>query len=430
MKVKIHYDKLPYQEEFHESKAFYNIMSAGMGAGKTFSLVMKGLRLANINRGLPGGILAPDLKMFKRDVLPTFEEIGEQFKFSVKYRRADGELIIPATKTKLMIFHSEDEGRSIRGPNLAFGLVNEVTLCDKPSFDAFVGRIRHPRAVQSQIAMSGTPEGFNWFYRDFIEKAREDAEIIYGDMTMNPHIPDSYKTRLSTQYTAEDVEAYVRGRFVNMKGKTVVQSFSRGKHGVKGTEVDRNFPIWVAVDFNVDPMAASIWQPIPQPNGRVKLRGVGEIKLRDASTESLCNALINWLHQHPRRMGGEFRNFAEVTLFPDPAGASRSTKGHSDNEILRAAGFNDLRHKKAIISVRDQVNALNAKIRANEIEVDLEKMPETVADFEQCVWKDGTFEIEKKDGQRTHWLDGVKNMVDFEFPIGQGRGGWREDRIR
>jgi len=62
--------------------------------------------------------------------------------------------------------------------------------------------------------------------------------------------------------------------------------------------------------------------------------------------------------------------------------------------------------------------------------MDLDKMPETIADLEQVVWRDGTFELDKRDQNRTHWLDGLKNMVDFEFPIGEGRGGWREDKIR
>lgn len=121
---------------------------------------------------------------------------------------------------------------------------------------------------------------------------------------------------------------------------------------------------------------------------------------------------------------------ADVAIFPDPAGAARSTKGFSDHSIMTEFGFKDLRFKKSIQSVRDCINALNAKFHRNEIFMDLEKMPETVADLEQCIWKDGTFEIDKRYGNRTHWLDGLKNMVDFEFPIGEGRGGWRRDAIR
>ena len=44
-KVHIDYEKLPYQDEFHEATETYDILSAGYGAGKTYSLCMKALRL-------------------------------------------------------------------------------------------------------------------------------------------------------------------------------------------------------------------------------------------------------------------------------------------------------------------------------------------------------------------------------------------------
>ncbi len=137
-KVKIEYNKLPYQDEFHEATEHYDILSAGYGAGKTYSLCMKALRLGTMNFGLPAGILCPDLKMFKRDVLPTFEEIAERNRFKIKFRQSFSELLIYPSKTKCLVFHAEDEGRSIRGPNLAWGIANEVTLVSKKAFDAFL----------------------------------------------------------------------------------------------------------------------------------------------------------------------------------------------------------------------------------------------------------------------------------------------------
>ena len=94
----------------NEATDFYDDFVGWHGRGQNVFLVMKGLRLATINKNLPAGILAPDLKMFRRDVLPTFEQLGEGTQFNVKFRRADSELILPATGTKFLIFHAEDEG--------------------------------------------------------------------------------------------------------------------------------------------------------------------------------------------------------------------------------------------------------------------------------------------------------------------------------
>lgn len=414
--LKIEYEKIGYQERFHYSTAPNLLLSTGYGGGKTYSLIMKMFRLMNINKGIPGGLLAPNLKMFRRDVLPTIKQICSENGIPFKYRRQDQELIFPTTKTKVLVFHSEDDGVSIKGPNLGWGVINEVTLCSRGAFDAFLSRMRIKGTPLSQIAMSGTPEGFNWVYDDFVSTPREDTEVIFGDMRENKFVLSGYADRLWSTFDEKSREMYVKGRFVNLNGMSALHAFDRSKHS--GTFLrDPKLPTWVAIDFNVNPMAASFWQPIPWENGQTKLRGIGELNLKNADTTQLAGAI-------QEALGGVHN----VVLFPDPAGKARATRSHhSDIMILEDHGFKDIRYKSRIASVRDAVNASNAMLTKNLIEMDTSKMPETVKDFEQCSWKDGVFELNKKDGKRTHWLDGFKNMVDFEFPIGESRGSWRED---
>lgn len=414
--LKIHYEKLGYQNEFHESTASNVLLSTGYGGGKTYSLVMKMLRLMNINRGVPGGLLCPNLKMFRRDVLPTIKQICRENNIPYKYRRMDQELIFPITRTKVMIFHSEDDGESIKGPNLGWGVINEVTLCTRGAFDAFLSRMRVKETALPQIAMSGTPEGFNWVYDDFVSTARPDTQVIYGDMRDNKFVLSGYADRLWNTFDEKSREMYVSGKFVNLTGMSALHAFNRAKHCTK-VERDERLPVWVGVDFNVDPMAASFWNPVPVGDGKIKLRGFGELKLRNADTAHLCRAI-------QEKLGGT----NNVVIFPDPAGKARQTRSHhSDIMILEDHGFTDLRYKSRISSVRDAVNASNGMIDRDLIELDASKMPETVKDFEQVSWKNGVFEFDKSNRDRTHWLDGFKNMVDFEFPVGEGRGTWRED---
>ncbi len=164
MAINVNADLLPYQYDFMQSGAFYNMLFGGYGSGKTYALVHKLLKLAAKNRGLPGGILVPTTKMFKRDVLPAFEEICEGAGMKMQFMKGDGYISIPALKAQMWLFHSEDDGESIRGPNLAYGGVNEITLCSEKAFKAFLARVRLKQAGLRQIAGSGTPEGFNWTY--------------------------------------------------------------------------------------------------------------------------------------------------------------------------------------------------------------------------------------------------------------------------
>ena len=199
-RLQIEYNPLPYQDKFHRSKKSKVYLSAGYGAGKTYSLMMHLFILMMRNPGLPGGILCPSIKMFKRDILPTIEEICLDNRIPYRLHKTDLTFFFPLTQSRIYIFHAEDHGRSIKGPNLAFGLINEVTLCSKGSFNVFLSRIRMKKAKFKQLAMSGTPESFNWVYEYFIEEPRDDTDVIFGNVRQNTYISDDYVQTLIDSY--------------------------------------------------------------------------------------------------------------------------------------------------------------------------------------------------------------------------------------
>jgi len=152
--IKIRYNPLPTQTKFHQSKSSKVALVAGYGFGKTHSLVMHHFKLANLNRGCQMGILCPTLKMAKRDVMPTFQDICRQNKILHDYNKSDFSIYLPQTKTKTWILHGEDDGQSIRGPNLAAVLVNEFTLINEQTYLAAIARIRDPKAKLRQLALN------------------------------------------------------------------------------------------------------------------------------------------------------------------------------------------------------------------------------------------------------------------------------------
>jgi len=433
----INYERLPYQIDFDESTKFYDCLFAGYGAGKTYALVMKLLRLGAINRGLPGGILVPTIKMFKRDVLPTFREILSPSGIWFKYHSSDACIRIPALSIELYIFHSEDDGDSIRGPNLAYGGVNEVTLCSENAFKAFLARVRLAHAKLAQIAMSGTPEGFNWAYDMFVAEARSDADVFFGDMRLNTHIASTYANLLLSSYDSIMAQLYVEGKFVNKTAGSALYKFARQRHVADNVRFLPSQPVWVSVDFNVAPMAATLYNRMPddprdlarlrakyrdQKIGHHKLRGFDEISIDGADTWALCRAI-------KEKVGGA----QEIVIFPDPAGKARKTSALdniSDIEIMESEGFSDIRYNTKI-SVRECLNASNSFLQKNLVVLDRKACKETIKDFEQCILKPGTNELEKKKNpRRTHWLDGFKNMIQYEWPIEVGERAWESMRIR
>lgn len=414
----IDYSPLPFQERFHNSEKPKVYLSTGYGGGKTYGLVMKMFLLMDKNRGMPGGLVCPDLKMYKRDVLPTIRDICSANGVRYKYNKTDFVFFFPTTGSTIYVFHATDEGKNIRGPNLAFMLFNEITLIDQQTFLAAIARVRLKNARFSQIAMSGTPEGFNWTYEYFIENPREDTELIYGDSRDNVHVSNSYISMLEDSYDDLMRQQYVEGKFVNLRGKRCVHTFDRRRH--TSPDIDRleGYPVWVSLDFNVAPMSATLWNRVPFGANYYggedflhELRAFDEICLESSNTYELCDVLR-------QKVGTE-----NVVIYPDPAGAARSTKskGLSDIDILRQNGFTNIKYKPSI-SVRNCINALNVMFQRDLIVMNSKKCRNSIADMEQCVFKEDRFEIDKSNPKRTHWLDGIKNMVEYEFPINVKRG--------
>lgn len=408
----IYYKPFTFQEQFHDAVKPNVYLSAGFGAGKTYSLIMKMFKLCNENYGLPGGFLVPTLKMFKRDVLPTVREICHDNNILYKFHKQDFYFYFPDTQTIIYVFHSEDDGDSIRGPNLAFGLINEVTLCSKGAFHAFQSRVRLKKAKLKQIAMSGTPESFNWAYDYFVEEPRQDTDFIFGDMRLNTEIADDYAARLMESYDPRMVEQYVEGKFVSLSGNQALYAFNRQRHASDDIERIEDAPIWISLDFNVDPMAATLWNPMPRTH-KIWLRGFDQIKITgSADTYLMCQAI-------KEKVGKE--NLDLVTIYPDPAGKARSTKvkksmPQSDLAILEHEGFNVLKYKTRL-SVRDCLNASNNLFAKDRVRVDRKRCKDFVSDAEQCKLMDGVLQIDKQNQKRSHWLDGFKNMADYEYPV-------------
>jgi len=414
----IKYKPLSFQRRFRDSIKPKVFLSAGYGAGKTYSLCMKMIDLMYMNRPHPGGVLCPTLKMFKRDVLPTFKEILLENDIPYTYHKTDYYFYFPTFGSQIYVFHGEDHGASIRGPNLAWMAINEVTIISKDTFNAAIARVRIKEAKQRQIVMSGTPEGFNWSYEYFVENDRKDTDLIYGDVRLNTHIADDYVEMLESSYDKQLIEQYVEGKFVNFSGNQAVYAFDRKKHT---GEVKREpwCTTWVSMDFNVNPMSGVLWQYIPS-KPKHRLQAFDEIKLNGSNTYEFCEIL-------KKKIGGITDG---ITIYPDPAGRALTTKtrGTNDFDILKQYGFNDIKFKVKFL-VRNQLNALNNMFDKDMIFIS-KTCKNLIADLEQCIIKQGTTEIDKSDPKRTHWLDGLKNMVDYEFPLRRPRTGAYERRFR
>lgn len=192
--------------------------------------------------------------------------------------------------------------------------------------------------------------------------------------------------------------------FETMSGR-VYYPFDRAEH-VGNYNFNPALPIWVGVDFNIDPMSAVIFQP--QPNG--ELWAVDEIVRFGSNTDEICEELDKrfWRYQ------------SSITIYPDPAGGQRQhARGETDLDIFRQRGFKKIKHRRKHPLIADRVNAVNRMLRAADGIVRMKidsKCKHLITAFEQTIYKPGSRDVDKDAGVE-HSADAAGYCIDLEYPV-------------
>lgn len=415
--MKITYAQNPAQKEFHsDCKTKLLHLSGGMGSGKTHGLIMKTLQLSWINRHLPGGLICPTYSDFKKDIYPMFEEIAIQNNINIDYHGQDHYYRLPWSRSKLYVSTAE---RKIRGPNWAYAAINELTLIDPTRYKEIIARVRLKPARQPQIVSCGTPEGVaNEYYEMFIRNPIKNSRVIYASTRDNiANLGEDYVETLENSFDEIMRKAYLDGVWFNMNGSLFYYSFSETNNIHSQPEIEF-MPVHVGMDFNVDPMTATIWQ-----YDGVTLKGIDEITISGlaggADTKMMAKAL------KARGYGPD-----RAILYPDPAGQARSTKGQPDVEILRQEGFYQIKVKSKAPGMRQRQLNVNNLFSKGIIKINPAKMPELMKDLEGVEQDKVTLEKKKSDPKRTHHSDGLDYLCDHLFPFSGKKPDSRVEKFR
>lgn len=417
-KYRIRYKRNKHQKEFaNDVVTPFLHLSTGFGGGKTYSLAMKNFDLSRLNTGIAGGCVVTDIADYKKDLLPIMEEILDTNRIRYRYHQTDKWWLFPWSKGKLFIATAE---KKIRGPNWGFCTFNEVTLMKHERYKEGIGRVRVKHAPFPQIASSGTPEGTDhWLYEQFVETPMRGSRIIYGDTRDNlMNLHEMYIPALESSYDEIMLDAYLRGMFVNMKGNRFYYAYDPKRNDSKAIERLIDEPVHVSLDYNVQPMVATLWHvlnlknakgiPLIYPSGAPMQKAVafGQIVIEDgADTMKMSEAL-------------EARGLDKETtiIYPDPAGKNRSTQGAPDNTQLRNAGW-QLRVKLSAPRFRKRQLAVNNLLGKGLIQMHPTECKALKKDCEAVTQDQATYEKLKDNPKLTHASDGMDYFVDIVFPL-------------
>ena len=401
------YGPLPSQVRFHRSAARFKGFSGPIGSGKSQALCQEAIKLSYVNAGRTGLIGAPTFAMLRDATQSAFFEVLGANGIPYEFNKAENVLLMKDTRSKIL-FRSLDEFERLRGTNLAWFGVDELTYTAEEAWLRLEGRLRDPKAKKLQGFAVWTPKGFDWVYRRFIKDPVEGYETIlakpYENRYVLDKVPDFYD-RLKRSYDERFFEQEALGEYINLSAGRVYHAFSRARN-VRDVQIDPALPLLWALDFNVDPMCSIVAQKWGDD-----VRVLDEIVLRQASTQMACEEFCV-------RYG---RHRGQLIVYGDASGARRQTAGTTDyrivKECLNHGGFRDFRQKvpPSNPSVRERVQLTNAKLGSADGETHLYVSPGCkglILDLEEVLYKPDSLVVDKeRDPKRTHLSDALGYLI-------------------
>ena len=242
-----------------------------------------------------------------------------------------------------------------------------------------------------------TPNGFDWFF-DLAESAKKNPEWDFIRAPSweapwwTPEEIESAKSTMTEPEFAQEIGADFRdltsGKIYMMFGE---QNYSKDCPWMVGKQFSPYQPIIVGLDFNLSPMHWTLGQ-----ENADRWWWFDEIHLTNSHTSEAAKVLAEKV-KAAIELG--LRSDPHVIICGDATGKStQRASNQSDYDIVKQVlkdygiKFSD-RTPEANPSIKDRVNAVNAKCKNAKGEINLwvnqDQCPKLVYDFQRVTWKPG-----------------------------------------
>jgi len=402
----IRYTALPSQRAFHDCDTLFKGFSGPIGSGKSQALCHEAIRLSYLNPGRQGMLAAPTFPMLRDATQRSIFELLENNQIPISFNKTENCLTMQDTGSTIL-FRSLEDYERLRGTNLAWFGVDELTYCHEEAWLRLEGRLRDPHAKRLSGFAVWTPKGFDWVYRRFVANTQREYKVILAQPRENLYlldaIPDFYD-RLKQSYDDRFYQQEVLGAYLNISAGQAYYSFEREKN-VRPCPFDASKPLYWAMDFNVDPMSSVV----VQLNGET-VTVIDEITLSRATTWEACD---EFLRRFPSCNG--------LTVFGDASGNAMKTTGPRDADAI-STFFRTRNIQRCQVelpsqnpAVRERIVLMNSTLRDaagnRRLFIDA-RCKELIKDLEQVTILPGTMIIDKgQDSKRTHVSDALGYLL-------------------
>lgn len=394
----------PKQMEVFKSKARFRVVVAGRRWGKTQLSKILIITKARV-RKQKIWYVAPTYRMAKQIMwTDLLDAVPKRWVAKIN----ETTLTVTLVNGTRIELKGADKPDSLRGVGIHFLVLDEF---QDMSIETWTQVLRPTLADTGGHAIFiGTPKAYNQLY-ELYKLGQIERNVRLGTWQSwqfptitSPFIPQSELESARRDMDEKSFKQEFEASFETMSGR-VYYPFDRSIH-VGSFAFNPALPIWVGMDFNIDPMSAVIFQK--QPSGEVW--AVDEIVLFGSNTEEVCDELEKryWRYQDM------------ITVYPDPAGGQRQhARGETDIDILRERGFSRVKYRRKHPPVADRVNAVNRLLRSADGSIKMRidaRCKHFINALEQTIYKPGSRDVDKAAGVE-HSADAGGYCVELEFPV-------------
>ena len=112
-------------------------------------------------------------------------EILDRNKIPHEMNRAENFVVMRETRSKIL-FRAVEEFERLRGSNLAWFGLDELTYTPEQAWLRLEGRLRDPKASRLCGFAVWTPKGFDWVYERFVARKIEGYETVVAQAVREP----------------------------------------------------------------------------------------------------------------------------------------------------------------------------------------------------------------------------------------------------
>jgi len=186
-------------------------------------LCQEAIKLSYLNPGRTGLIGAPTYPMLRDATMASLLEVLGKNGIPHDVNRAENFLVMRETRSKIL-FRAVEEFERLRGSNLAWFGLDELTYTQEEAWLRLEGRLRDPKASRLCGFAVWTPKGYDWVYERFVAARVKGYEVVAAQAFENRHllerVPDYYE-RLKSSYDARFYQQEVLGQYTALQSHTL-----------------------------------------------------------------------------------------------------------------------------------------------------------------------------------------------------------------